>query len=218
MNDVLPTARNKGRPSYEPTEADRQYAVERAAAGDADEAIADGLGVSLPTLRKRLAASLAEGRAMVQPSLLESVSLAKLPPAPRRGRKRYLPTSADRDRVKLLVASGVSYPVIARRLGISEPTLRRAFAADFETARDEKRAETIELLQRMARKGSVPAIKHLREIFDETDLSKLSVPTAGATRGVERETAGKKVLAQRAAQDEWNSGKWSKAKRLEKAN
>ena len=46
------------------------------------------------------------------------------PSARKRGRPRYLPSAADRALVIKLHRDGASQPVIARALGITEPTLR----------------------------------------------------------------------------------------------
>lgn len=46
------------------------------------------------------------------------------PSARKRGRPRYVPSAADRALVLQLHHDGASQPVIARALGITEPTLR----------------------------------------------------------------------------------------------
>lgn len=202
---------NKGRPPFEPTDDERAFARCHAAAGDSDEQIAAALNVSLPTLRKHLAGELVAGRADIQPSLLEAPAHPSAPsPAPRKpGRKRYVPTREDRERVKLLAAADTPHGVIASRLGISEPTFRRAFSGDLETARAEKRAEIVELLHREARKGNVAAMRELAAKIDEADLKARALAATLADRPAPKVTAGKKVQVADAAQKAMKEGKWA---------
>ncbi|MCA0401302.1 MAG: hypothetical protein LCH38_10860 [Proteobacteria bacterium] len=182
--------------------------------GKSDEAIAEALELSLPTLRKYFAETLSAARAECAPTLFESAPLQSGPAPPRpRGRKRYVPMNADRERVRILKATGIAEAIIAARLGVSEPTLRRAFRADLDHARETARAEIIETLHRQARGGSTAAAKALKEMLDEIDLASIAArraAPAGEARASEKETLGKKVQQAKAAEKAGRSGKWAK--------
>lgn len=203
-----PPEKNKppGRPSVSFTPDDRALAATMAREGRDDATIAAALHVSLPTLQKHLADELAAVRAEAQPALFDAPPApadAPAAPAPRRaGRKRYVPSLADREKVRLWEAARTPHAVQANMLGITEPTLRRAFAKDLEFAREKVRAETLALLQREAKAGSVPAIKALREAIDDAALRDLEAAApAPVKEKPERQSLGKKAIeAERAAE------------------
>jgi hypothetical protein len=115
-----------------------------------------------------------------------------------------VPTKAQREKVKLYLAGGISEPVVAHRIGISHMTLRKHFAEELEFGRDMKRADNLELLQKAATKGNVSAMKHLDAKF-ATSSAEASF-TAPATRGAA--DPGKKELAQAAAKDAGQGTNW----------
>lgn len=50
----------------------------------------------------------------------------------KRGRSAFVPTEAQRETVKRLAAERLGHPVIAEEIGVSVPTLRKAFAAELK--------------------------------------------------------------------------------------
>lgn len=206
-------AQKKGRPEFVPCPATLEAARSAAAAGKADEAIADEIGVSVPTLRKHCAEALASGRAEIQPTLFvqPDVSAQPTPEKAKRGRKRYVPFSNDRARVRQMAAAGIPHKVIAAKLAISEPTLRRAFADDLAEAEASAKADIIESLHRQMVAGSTAAAKALKDMIDEATLAdaarRLGVPAP--KKEAERETQGKKASATRNAEKLVKDGKWA---------
>jgi hypothetical protein len=76
-----------------------------------------------------------------------------------------VPTKAQREKVKLYLAGGISEPVVAHRLGISQMTLRKHFAEELVFGRDLKQADNLDRLEKAANKGNVTAMKHLDAKF-----------------------------------------------------
>lgn len=62
------------------------------------------------------------------PDLLSAIKMA------RTGRPPYEPTERDRQTVEIMVAAGIERPNIALCVGISEPTLRKHFRRELDTA------------------------------------------------------------------------------------
>jgi hypothetical protein len=93
------------------------------------------------------------------PFLWLAMRLAKPDPTSKRGRKAFVPTVKQRDRVMLLTAGGLTEPAIAAVLGCCERTLRKCFKAELATGRGVKRAQNLERLEAAARKGNVSAMR-----------------------------------------------------------
>jgi hypothetical protein len=87
-----------------------------------------------------------------------------------RGQPPHVPTKATRETVRRYIAAGISEPVIAKRIGICQNTLRFHYLDDLEFGRDMKRADIIDWAEASAKKGSVPAMKLLRELHDKAAL------------------------------------------------
>ncbi len=81
----------------------------------------------------------------------------------RRGRPKFKPTPAQREKVMRLRADGWSIERIARSIGTDHETLRAAFPAELEHGADIKRAELLEYADKAAKKGNVAAIKWLSD-------------------------------------------------------
>ena len=81
------------------------------------------------------------------------------------GRPSFKPTKPMRDTVETAVAAGVSTSEIAAVLGISRTTLQGHFADELANGRARKLIQTLNLLQRAARRGSVAAMKFLVNVF-----------------------------------------------------
>jgi AraC-like DNA-binding protein len=112
--------------------------------------------------------------------------LAKPDPMSKRGRKAFVPTVKQRDRVMLLTAGGLTEPAIAAVLGCCERTLRNCFKAELETGRGVKRAQNLERLEAAAKRGNVSAMKALAAAFDRGEHQE---QIAGETAAVRRERA-----------------------------
>jgi hypothetical protein len=71
------------------------------------------------------------------------------------------PSMADRLRVELAIAGGLSATAVARSLGISRRTFARAFAKEIEIGHAKVMLEMMMCLHRAARKGNGAAAKAL---------------------------------------------------------
>ncbi|TDG33969.1 helix-turn-helix domain-containing protein [Paracraurococcus ruber] len=173
--------------------------------------IAKVLGISVPTLRKRFASDLAAGKA-------EDLFTAEAaPPTPRQrsvagGRKPLRPDFGQRRRVMDLAACGKPPKVIARVLGVSEPTLRKHYAEELATGAERVEAEVISALMSKARSGNVSALKEARAIISQARLDEMQEAlTAGhaPAKPPKAETPGKKLQAAREAADVIATADWA---------
>lgn len=80
--------------------------------------------------------------------------------------KKFVPTKAQRNCVKLLKADGWSDERIAAQFRISRTTLLKAFPDELEFGADEKRMEAIQTMERIAKSGNATAGKWLHERFE----------------------------------------------------
>lgn len=80
-----------------------------------------------------------------------------------KGRPPYEPTGEDREKVRILRASGMSMPAIAEAMDISEPTLRKYFSLDLEVAKAKVTADVMIARYRAAMAGNVQAQNRLLE-------------------------------------------------------
>lgn len=172
----------RGRAAFVPTDEHRSIVRSMAAAGATRSEMAERIGISLPTLRSAFADELADRPDDAQSSLFDEAVIEAVqatPAVPKRrpgsgGRKKYRPTSAERDKVSLLAATGQPFEAIGRVLGISVPTLRRAFKAELETAISVKMSEVLLAMHKSAMSGNVQAQTKLLERFDRAALAKIS--------------------------------------------
>lgn len=215
--------KEKGRPSFQCSEAQRQQARDMAAAGHDDQAIADAIGVSLPTVRKHLAAEIDEGRRTAAPGLFDGAapqpavqpSAPVIVPAPAKpaGRPRFKATDRQRELVRMLSAAGIRQNTIAARIGVSEPTLRKVFRADLESAHELAKAAIVEQLNKQMLGGSTSAAEKLRTMIDEASLQAIDdrrkMLPAEKPASAAAETSGKKLQQAQAAEHAGKEGKWA---------
>ena len=76
----------------------------------------------------------------------------------KRGRPRYEPAAGDGAKVKAMAGMGIAHDDIARVMGISTPTLRRAFRAELGTGKIEANAKIAGALFRMATDPKKPNV------------------------------------------------------------
>lgn len=107
---------------------------------------------------------------------------------------RFVPTKAQRSKVMLLMARGLSEQTIADVIGVSHMTLRKHFHTEITGGRERKIAENMERLDRAAAKGNVSAMKYLDSQF--------------ALRESKAEPVGKKEQANREAQTAHEDTSW----------
>lgn len=179
-----------GRKGFEPTDAQRETVRLRASERLGHEIIAEEIGVSVPTLRKYFRDELKErlgGDNLFVAAGAASPETAPAPTRPKRtgsgGRKRYEPSSADREKVAVLIGSGMTIEEIAKAMAISEPTLNRHYRSELETGALRKRGEMLVALHRVAGKGNVAAIKEVLSIMDRANLENLQDRLRGKSPG-----------------------------------
>ncbi|WP_212748021.1 helix-turn-helix domain-containing protein [Maritimibacter alexandrii] len=128
-----------------------------------------------------------------------------------KGRPKFQATAKDRNRVRLLLATGWSNKRIAAALEISEPTLRRAFKRELgerDVMRDRLDARRMEIAMQEAGRGNVAALRELGKLLEAQDL-RLAEAHAGRAPDAEPEAKperlGKKEQNEQAAADaeEW---------------
>lgn len=113
-----------------------------------------------------------------------------------RGRPEHVVTAAKRRKVELRVASGWPVSQIAADLGVTEPTLRKHYAAALEGGWSKVRGDLLDRLEKASRDGSLGATKHLIEIAErngfkaETEKAEAK-PSAGPEKSM-KEYIGKK--------------------------
>src|SRR5512139_189646 len=79
--------------------------------------------------------------------------------------KAFKPNKRMRDKVMLLVGSGMGEVQIASVLNVSRGTLRTHFAEELANGRARKQEENLERLQKAADAGNVTAMKVLLAVF-----------------------------------------------------
>lgn len=209
-----PERKKPGRRAFIPSDADRETARRMAGARHLD--IARVLGVSVPTLRKHFAAELA-ARADID---LFTAEAAPRQPRERRharpasgGRKAFRPDDYQRRRVRELAAFGKSPAVIARVIGVSEPTLRKHFAEELATGAERVEAEVLAALMSKARAGNVTALKEARALISQARLdtleAALGAPATKTTAAAKPEPPGKKLQASLEAADVIETAPWA---------
>lgn len=209
-----------GRAAFVPSDDQRATVRRMASERLTHPVIAAEINISVPTLRKKFAEELKDRSA--SGGLFgdaADIPAMKPPPAkPKRhvagGRKPYEPGARDREKVEILISSGMSVEDIARSMAITEPTLRKHFAAELETGALRKRGEMLVALHRTALKGNVAAQKEAIAIMDRARLEQLQDQVRGKKEHAKpdapaAEPVGKKEQAQLDAHGVVAHGPWS---------
>lgn len=195
--------------------------------------IAEEIGISVPTLRKVFAEEL---RDRISGGNLFAAAAEELPapqPAPPKakrpgagGRKSYRPSERDREKVEVLVGSGMSVEQIARAMAVTEPTLRKHYRTELETGALRKRGELLMALNRAALKGNVAALRESLAIMDRANLEALQDEVRGrgkaetpapAAAAPASDALGKKVQAEIDAHEVATGGDWADVIRFPQA-
>jgi hypothetical protein len=82
------------------------------------------------------------------------------------GPRPFKPTSEQRRRVELAIATGMTLPAIAAALDISRSTLSKLFAAEIGSGRAKRRLENVCRLDKQAAAGNTAATKALLVLID----------------------------------------------------
>lgn len=85
-----------------------------------------------------------------------------------RGKPPFKPTAAQKAKVRLWIAGGMTKSGIAEALGIARDTLDKYFAFELLNGAQTELAGNLELLKKAARKGNVTAMKFLDAKFAAT--------------------------------------------------
>ena len=202
-----------GRKPYEPDEAARATAREMSGAGRTRSEIAAALGISVPTLAKKLGDCL-QWPVKDDAPLLSHVGDKPAPQPPRRaggtsgGRPAFAPTLEQRRDVELYLADGWSKSEIAHVLNISVATLEKHFVEELTRGALKARADNLKRLRGAAASGSVSAMNELQARFDAAE-SAARAPREVAPEKPREDTPGKKVQAGRAAHEAATTGSWA---------
>lgn len=227
MDDANSAAEKKetrrGRTAFVPAQAQRAAVARMASERLGHPIIAAEIGISVPTLRKAFAEELKErlgGENLFAAAGEPNPDPAAAPPRPKRsgagGRKPYKPSDREREKVEILVSSGMTVEEIARALAITEPTLRKHFVRELETGALRKRGEMLVALNRAALKGNVAAVREALAIMDRARLEHLQDQVRGSGKAKPETPAappagelGKKVQAEIDAHGVVTQGPWS---------
>lgn len=87
------------------------------------------------------------------------------PPKDRRGRKSHKWLKQVAENVAVLKASGLTVELIASRIGLSEPTLRKYYFRELDEGADLAQAVLNEAMWKKALAGNVGAARYIREEF-----------------------------------------------------
>lgn len=122
-------------------------------------------------------------------------------PRDARGRKRHKRIAQVAENVAILRASGLTVEVIAARVGLSAPTLRKYYLRELEEGPALAQAVLTEAMWRKAKDGNVGAARYIREEFGKGDAKAAGDRVAERAASVaEREPVlGKKAERQAAA-------------------
>src|SRR5512132_571356 len=83
------------------------------------------------------------------------------------GRPAFKSTKRMRDQVEIAVAAGLSHSQIATVLGISKQTLHTHLADSLKNGHARKLIQTLCLLDKQAKRGSVAAMKYLVNVYSQ---------------------------------------------------
>jgi DNA-binding CsgD family transcriptional regulator len=103
------------------------------------------------------------------------------------GRRSYVPTDEEREKVRVLKAGAMSNEAIAVAIGISEPTLSKHFSSDLEIGAAKVTAEILIARYNSAKAGNVAAQNKLLEL-------------AGAVRAQDKRTRAPKKMGKKEEQ------------------
>ena len=132
-----------------------------------------------------------------------------------RGRPAHVPTRASRDKVWLGLVMGWSNDRIANAIGVSLPTLRKAYKAELKQrpmARDRADLRIVEKLFEGVNAGNVGSIKELRKVMERNDLMNAAAAARSKPREAEEEKAkplGKKEQRQANAKAQTSQGRFA---------
>lgn len=122
-----------------------------------------------------------------------------------RGRPAFNPTAAHRRQVEMMLSVGTSADMIARAIGITEPTLRKHFREELANGLARRQLEVLSLLFKSARKGNVSAQRHLEQMIARAAVGAAFAGTEEAPTPAKR---GKKELAAEAALNAGEGSDW----------
>lgn len=117
----------------------------------------------------------------------------------RSGRPEFEVTQAMRDRVKMLIGSGMEAADVSIVMGCSRQTLYKYFPDEIRHARVVMKAEALELVWKQAREGSSPMIRRAVELTSVPQTREALLADRGAEIEPKPEKIGKKEAQRLAA-------------------
>jgi hypothetical protein len=127
------------------------------------------------------------------------------PPRDPRGRKRHRRQAQVAEKVAVLRGVGNTVEQIARRIGLSEPTLRKYYLRELEQGSDLAMAVLDEVIWQRAMAGSVSAARLMKEALTKGGAA---TPIA-RVRAKAAAPLGKKAEANLAAQTAHEDSEWA---------
>lgn len=98
--------------------------------------------------------------------------MADAPKKRGRGRPPFVPTDAQRERVKDMVAIGAPQAEIAGSIRVSIETLKNHFESELRYGRAERRAETARTIFSEARTGNLAALKLAEQLTAQSGMQR----------------------------------------------
>jgi len=92
-------------------------------------------------------------------------------PKDQRGRKRHKWNKQVAENIAVLKAAGHTVEMIASRVGLSEPTLRKYYFRELTEGADLAQARLAEVMWQKAMDGNVSAARFVREAFGKGDVT-----------------------------------------------
>lgn len=171
--------RGRGRPKHEPTTELRARVAELVRLAADVTTIAGKIGISEKTLRLHYSDELEIERPQMGFGFVDD-PLGAAPAKDRRkgGRPPHKPTKNSRNRVEVLVASGMYAFQIAAVLDISEPTLREHYSHELLVGGARKRAEMLEAMFSSGLGGNASSMKAWLTISQEVNTDAPAAPAA----------------------------------------
>lgn len=117
----------------------------------------------------------------------------------RPGRPEFQVTQEMRDKVKMLIGSGMEASDVAIVMGCVKQTLYKYFPDEIRHARVVMRAEAIELAWREARDGSSPMIRKVMDMAAVPHTREAFLPDGKVPQAAKAEPVGKKQALKDAA-------------------
>jgi AraC-like DNA-binding protein len=200
----------RGRAAFVPSPEQVETARRMIDKGAALAAIAEAVGCSVPTARRVFADLKPAPAASLFEVAGDPVPAPVTRPTPRAGgRPKYKAGFEDRMRVELLVAVGTEIATIARVIGVSEPTLRRAFADELAHGAARRRADILMAMNRAAKAGNVSAQAKLLEAIEQARLDAISDTLRSGEQSTAAQPIGKKIQQARDAEDVMQNSPWA---------